>query len=145
MNGIAMSLEEAPRPEDVATIRDGLDDFNKERVPDHLYLQRFAVFLRDADDIVVGGLLGQIGWEWLHIGYVFVPDCLRGQGYGRSLVLGAEEYAIRSGCLHAHLDTFDFQARGFYEVLGYHEFARLEAFPRGHTRYFMRKGLGAQG
>ncbi len=41
--------------------------------------------------------------------------------------------------LHAHLDTFSFQARGFYEALGYEVFGRLEEYPPGHERYFLRK------
>jgi len=38
-------------------------------------------------------------------------------------------------------DTFDFQARGFYERLGYEAFAELQDFPRGHSRFFMKKTL----
>src|SRR5205823_2780313 len=40
------------------------------------------------------------------------------------------------------LDTFDFQARGFYERLGYETFAEVQDFPRGHSRFFMKKTLG---
>jgi hypothetical protein len=51
----------------------------------------------------------------------------------------AEEEAIRRGCCHAYLDTFDFQAPGFYRKLGYSEWGVLEDFPPGHQRIFLKK------
>ena len=57
------------------------------------------------------------------------------------LMSAAETEARRRGCHHALLDTFDFQARPFYEQLGYVAFGELEDFPRGHSRYFLSKHL----
>jgi hypothetical protein len=48
---------------------------------------------------------------------------------------------MRRGCHHALLDTFDFQAREFYEKLGYAVFGSLDDFPRAHVRLFMKKAL----
>jgi hypothetical protein len=39
------------------------------------------------------------------------------------------------------LSTFSFQARPFYEKLGYEVFATLEDCPVGHCEYFLRKQL----
>ncbi len=52
-----------------------------------------------------------------------------------------EEEALRRGCCSAWLDTFEFQARGFYERLGYSCFATLPEYPKGHSRYFLQKQL----
>ena len=41
------------------------------------------------------------------------------------------------------LDTFSFQARRFYEKLGYVVFGELPDYPAGHSRYFLQKRLGA--
>lgn len=38
------------------------------------------------------------------------------------LILALEQAARERGCTHAHLDTFSFQARPFYEKLGYELF-----------------------
>jgi hypothetical protein len=46
-----------------------------------------------------------------------------------------------SRCKHARLDTFSFQAKGFYEKLGYVAFGALDGFPGEHRRYFLRKKL----
>lgn len=42
---------------------------------------------------------------------------------------------------HAYLDTFSFQAPGFYQRAGYRVFGELPDFPAGHRRYFMTKEL----
>jgi hypothetical protein len=46
---------------------------------------------------------------------------------------------IFGGCTDAFLDTFSFQARGFYEKLGYRVFGGLDNHPAGHQHYFMTK------
>ena len=51
-----------------------------------------------------------------------------------------DEAQIVAGLAGAWLDTFSFQARGFYEKLGYEEFGRLD-YPPDHHRHFMQKGL----
>jgi hypothetical protein len=55
----------------------------------------------------------------------------------------AELYAVERGCTDAFLDTFSFQARPFYEKLGYRVFGMLENHPAGHQHYFMTKQLNS--
>ena len=52
-----------------------------------------------------------------------------------------EAEAIRRGCKGAYLDTFSYQARPFYEKLGYEVFGTLDDYPTGHQRFYMRKRL----
>ena len=68
-------------------------------------------------------------------------DDWRGQGVGRALMGHAEAHARERECHSAWLDTF--QARGFYEALGYVPFGELEDYPPGQSRYFLRKRLVA--
>jgi len=77
----------------------------------------------------------------LCVDLLFVPDTLRGRGLGSELMKRAEEEALARGCHSAWLDTFQFQARGFYERIGYQIFGELSDFPAGHARYFMKKAL----
>jgi ribosomal protein S18 acetylase RimI-like enzyme len=46
-----------------------------------------------------------------------------------------------AGCVGVWLNTFSFQALGFYQRLGYEVFGSLDDHPRGSQRYFMRKLL----
>ena len=79
----------------------------------------------------------------LHVTLLFVPASLRGAGVGRTLMMEAEAEAMRRGCSAVSLDTFSFQARGFYEKLGYSVFGTLEDYPQGHRRFYLTKRLGA--
>lgn len=100
-----------------------------------------AVFMRDDDGRVVGGAWGYINWNWLFLGLVWLGDDLRGSGHGRRLMAAVEQTARERGCRYAHLDTFSYQARPFYERLGDTVFATLDDYPPGHQRFFMRKSL----
>jgi len=41
------------------------------------------------------------------------------------------------------LETHSYEARPFYEKLGYEVFAALEDYPPGHTKFYLRKQLAA--
>jgi len=127
-------------PDAARAVRAGLSAYNRSRVGDDGY-QELTIFLRDPDHAVVGGLLGDTYWGWLAINILWVAEQLRGQGYGRALLIMAEREAVRRGCRHAHLDTMSFQARPFYEREGYTVFGALHDIPVGHSRYFMQKNL----
>ena len=73
--------------------------------------------------------------------FLWLRDELRGQGHGRALLEAAETEATRRGCGGVFLDSYSFQAPGFYARLGYETFAVLEDFPRAHRRHFLRKAL----
>ncbi|HEX4004790.1 MAG TPA: GNAT family N-acetyltransferase [Acidobacteriaceae bacterium] len=88
---------------------------------------------------VVGGLWGSTSYGWLHVDMLIVPATLRRQGLGTQLMRMAEEEALRRGCIGSYLDTFDFQARGFYERLGYTLFGALDGMPPGHQRFFLSR------
>jgi len=70
-----------------------------------------------------------------------VPESLRGRRIGSDLLSRAEAEARTRGCSNVWLDTFEFQARGFYERLGYRCFGELAEYPPGFSRYFMTKVL----
>ena len=101
-----------------------------------------AALLKDPrSGAVIGGLWGRTAWGWLHMDTLYVPDALRRSGLGSRLVRMAEDEAIRRGCRGAWLDTFSFQARGFYESLGYRVFGTIDDQPPGHARHFLQKAL----
>ena len=100
-----------------------------------------AVLVRDAEQRVVGGLWAWTAYGWLSIELLFLPPDLRGRDLGTQVMRRAEDEARRRGCSEAWLDTFGFQARGFYERLGYKTFGQLDGYPQGFARYFMKKAL----
>jgi hypothetical protein len=53
----------------------------------------------------------------------------------------AEIAAREAGCVAARLDTYEFQARPFYEHHGYEVFGVLEGYPANTRTYYMKKAL----
>ncbi len=102
-----------------------------------------AVLVKDHADAVIGGLWGHTGYDWLFTQLLVVPASLRGRGVGTEIMQLAEREAMARGCHGAWLDTFEFQARGFYERIGYVCFGELPNYPTGFSRFFMKKALVA--
>lgn len=91
-----------------------------------------AVPITDDAGTVAGGLWGSTLFGWLYIQLLVVPEDLRGQGVGRGIVALAEAEARRRGCVGAYVQTFSFQAGGFYAKLGYTSYGVLHDYPPGH-------------
>lgn len=100
-----------------------------------------AIVIRADDDAIVGGLWGMVSYRWLFVQYLVVPASMRGHGHGSALMLAAESEARRLDCVGLWLDTFSFQARGFYEKLGYRCFGRIDDYPPGEARFFFSKRI----
>ncbi len=92
-------------------------------------------------EMVAGGLWGYTSYGWLFTQLLVVPASLRGVGIGRQLMELAETEAIARGCHSAWLDTHEFQARAFYEKIGYVSFGQLSDYPLGFSRTFLQKRL----
>lgn len=104
--------------------------------------QAYSVLLRDEPGgPVVGGLYGYQLFDWLFIQYLAVPPSQKGQGLGSELMARAEAWARDRGLVGLWLDTFAFQARPFYEKLGFTVFGEIDDHPRGSRRHFLQKRL----
>ncbi|MBS0562126.1 MAG: GNAT family N-acetyltransferase [Proteobacteria bacterium] len=136
--GVRLTVTSAPP----AGFQEGLGKailaFMNRAVPDGA-ARRVALMLHDAEGALVAGLSGSMQWGWLFVAALWVADDRRGCGLGRALLAHAEAHAAAEGCHSVWLDTF--QARGFYERLGYEVFGALDAYPGGQTRSFLRKRI----
>jgi GNAT superfamily N-acetyltransferase len=137
-DGIDVSVTGEPDAADVDAVKAGLFEFNR-GVVDLDKAVPIAVFARR--DGVLGGAVGFMHWEWLFIHYLWVSGELRGGGLGAHLLGTAEAEGRERGCGAVWLDTFSFQAPGFYKRLGYRQFGQLDDFPPGHARHFLWKPL----
>ena len=59
--------------------------------------------------------------------------------YGTRLLSDAHDYARARGAVGATLETYSFQARPFYERLGYELCGTIDGYPPGHAKFFLRK------
>lgn len=124
-------------------IREGLGAYNLAKTGHEEYYP-VAIFLRDENDEILGGVLGEIWAQWLFVSHLWLAAPRRQSGYGSKLLQAAEDYAVGKGRHSVHLSTFSFQARPFYEKLGYEVFAELDDFPPGHKLYFLKKRLAGK-
>jgi len=125
---------------DIAEIYKMLKDYNLSRreksedVP-------LGIYLEDDNGNKQAGLTADIFGNWLCIHYLFVSESLRGHGVGKELIVAAENEAIMRGCKYSFVDTFSFQAPGFYSKLGYKEVFSLQEYPYTGARYYYTKEL----
>lgn len=124
-------------PDSRDTIHQLLLDYNLRNAPPPNY-QLLGILLKDSAGRTIGGLWGRSVYDWLFVEMLFVPEHLRGQDLGTSLLRQAEQIARARGCTGVWLDTFDFQALGFYQKLGYTLFGQLKDHPRGISQYWLQ-------
>lgn len=125
---IAIKYLEEPAWE---VIGGGISEFNKKIAGDD-HEENLCFILEDPEEEILGGVIGVTFWNWLFINLMWLPEELRGKGYGQRFLEMAEEEGRKSGAQYSYLDTFSFQAPGFYQKFGYQEFGKLEEFPPGH-------------
>ena len=99
--------------------------------------QEINLVAEDRDGAVIAGILAeQYFGSYAFVSRLWVSAAARGKGLGSRLLQEVEHRAKAAGCTIIHLDTFDFQAKRFYEKLGYSVFGVLDDCPPGHRRYF---------
>jgi len=134
-----VTIDRDMSPADEATVVRGLLAFN-ERWLGPANDEPVTLVARD-DQGVVGGLIGQLRWRWLYVAKLWVDERGRGRGIGTELLKAAEDLARSRGCTDVSLDTFEYQARPFYEKLGYELFGTLDGYPPGYRQFYLRKRL----
>ena len=129
----------SPTEDDISGIHAMLKEYNlakrekSENVP-------LGIFVEE-DGKKLAGLTAELFGNWLSIHYLFVDESLRGRGVGKSLMERAEAEAKSRGAKYAFVDTFSFQAPGFYKKLGYKEVFTLTEYPYTGSRTYFTKEL----
>ncbi|ASS68348.1 MULTISPECIES: GNAT family N-acetyltransferase [unclassified Paenibacillus] len=140
-----VSLGGNPEFYDFLTVK--LKEFNNEQSLHHREkrkegaVQPLHIMLTDEEGNWRGGLTAQVIWGWLEIGYFWLEEGVRGQGTGSDLLAQAETLARQMGASRSKVTTFSFQAREFYEKLGYEVVGEIKDYPPGNSYYFLVKML----
>ena len=134
-------IENTPKQEDLDVIKNGLAEYAVPYTDDSEAFVNIVLTMRDKNDKVFGGAIGKIIWNWFYVSHLWVDSRLRGKGLGKEIMKRFEYAARERGCGKAHLETFSFEAKPFYESLGYKVFAELNDYPKGHRKFFMCKDL----
>ena len=72
---------------------------------------------------------------------LFVDEAYRGRGLGKQLLLHVEDEARRKGMKMVLLNTYSFQAPGFYRAMGYDELLCIDSCFGNCRQHFFSKML----
>lgn len=129
---------------DADYIIDRLVEYNLSKVPaeqDVLFDILDKKITDDNGNVIAGCVARMYCWNVAYVDVLWVDSEYRSKGLGSKLLDEIEKTAKDKGCYLIHLDTFDFQAKEFYEKQGFEMFGVLENCPAGHCRYYLKKKL----
>ena len=129
---------------DADYIIDRLVEYNLAKVPAKQKVLFETLDKKITDDngnIIAGCVARMYCWNVTYVDTLWVDETYRGKGLGAKLLEEVEKTAKEKGCYLIHLDTFDFQAKEFYEKQGYEVFGVLDNCPTEHCRYYLKKNL----
>lgn len=88
---------------------------------------------------LIGGAVGSIKYGWYFLAELWVDEKFRNNDVGTSLIKKIEEEVKANNALGIRTETWDFQARGFYEKNGFKVYAEFKDCPPGTIEYFLSK------
>ncbi|NND58682.1 MAG: GNAT family N-acetyltransferase [Gammaproteobacteria bacterium] len=127
-----------PAAADIEFVRQRLRSFNRQHTREHPS-QSMAVLVRDGEDNIIGGAIGEVAWGWLYTDLLWVDEQWRGQQIGRELLRRIERMADDYDVVGYHLSTTSFQALDFYRRCGYEVWGQLDNYPPGFTNYALAR------
>jgi GNAT superfamily N-acetyltransferase len=139
-SSLQWSIDHHPSDQAIQAVRDELIAYNVATAAIDTS-RDVAIWLHDARGSLMGGIVGTIWGHCVEIKYLWVHPSLRGKGYGCRLLQTLEQEARAQQCHAAILDTYSFQAPGFYQRLGYEIFGVIDGYPRGYQKVFLKKRL----
>ena len=105
--------------------------------------QALGFIIRDE----VGQKIGvAAGYTWAGISelrQMWVDEAYRGRGYARALLDAFVEEAGNRGVRRIWVSSYDFQAPGMYEKVGFKRMAEFDGWPEGHIHVVLCKELFA--
>ena len=137
-----MKFKMAPCTEDEAQFIEEQADkaFNAIAQPIEDVEEEFVYTVTDESGNLLGGCILSIdGLKTASIYDLWVEETCRKQGMASALMREAERKAREQGCYLAMVGTFDWQAKPFYDKLGYMLNDTMTDVPKGHEHYFLTK------
>jgi len=101
-------------------------------------------FLAFDNDKLIGGAIGFVQYNWYFLDLLYVAEKYRGQNIGTSLLKQLEKFAKEQNLTGIRMETWDFQAKEFYEKNGYTVFGEIKDCPPKTICYFLKKNCNTE-
>ena len=132
--------EKNPSQDDLNVLSEGIcaEAYNKRGLTK---IEHFCFFAKDKDLQIKGGIEGVIYYGCMYIDELWIDENYRDKGYATKLMLEAEALARLQDCGFITLNTMYFEAKPFYEKLGYQVEFKREGYAKASVLYSLRKNL----
>ena len=127
-------------PGEIDFVEDGLYEHNKVAVGQDDG-RGLGFVIRDDSGRMVGVAAG---YTWAGVSglkQMWVAKNHRGLGYGRALLDAFVDEARKRGVRRIWVASYDFQAPGMYERIGFKRMAQFEGWPEGHVNFILCRDL----
>lgn len=119
-------------------VHSGLRSYNRRFVSDAADL---SLVVEDETGNMIGGCDAFRLGDLAILDALWVAEPYRKNGLGSQMLRQLEQEASHQGATHLELNTFEFQAPGFYEKMGYHCFGTIASAIGNYCHYFYVKNL----
>lgn len=123
-----------------STIKDGVLKFNLPYLGEWKS-QSFAIHVENEDHNIIGGIAGNYANDYMTVEWAWIDQQHRLQGLGKTIFKQLDEFAKSKKCKYIDVETLSFQAKGFYEKLGFSLISTLPDWVNGHDSHILRKKL----
>lgn len=104
-------------------------------------IQSFGFFIEDSKNGILAGVKGTTYYGCLYVDSLWVSKEHRHKKWGSQLMAAAEKLGRERNCTFATLTTMDWEARPFYQKLGYQIEYTREGYENNSKMYVLRKEL----
>lgn len=112
----------------------GKSDFFKHMTEDPLKSED-CIGCYAIDDDVIGGVVFYNQMDWMFIERSYINPEYRNKKIGTKIFNELEKYCKENQLVGMRLSTWDFQAKGFYEKIGFDLIYQIKDCPRGNIDY----------
>lgn len=101
-------------------------------------------FLAFDNDKLIGGAIGFVEFNWYFLDLLYIDEEYRNRNIGTNLIKEIEKFALEEHLTGVRMETWNFQAKGFYEKNGYSVFGEIKDCPPGTIDYHLKKSLSSK-
>ena len=131
-------MEIKKSPEEIKNhVHQRLQEYNSSYMKEY---QDFS-FHMEAGGAVIAGIVAESVLDTIEVQYLYVEEEYRKQGIGRSLLSVLEDKGRIAGMRRIFLNTYSFQAPGFYTKCGYKPIAEITPCFGNHSQVFFIKEI----